>query len=270
MKASLDDRIARADELVKTHPSASEILNFYRELALFQKPIYEQLRSTGQTDLRLLLGHFPVLLNLIQRIGPQPLAGFGATHLASIDSQWDLLLAVWEGKAVDGPVAITVRNGAADADGNEARRFYARVLLQPYAEYLASREYFAGRGSVDLEQITCPFCGARPVSGVLRGEGDGAKRWLLCSLCSTEWPFVRVACPNCGERDKDKLPIYMASGFDHVRVEGCDHCHTYIKSVDLTRDGRAVPIVDELATVALNIWAEDHGYAKLESNLLGL
>jgi formate dehydrogenase maturation protein FdhE len=29
-------------------------------------------------------------------------------------------------------------------------------------------------------------------------------------------------------------------------------------------------MVDELATVALNMWAEDHGYAKLETNLLGL
>jgi formate dehydrogenase maturation protein FdhE len=31
-----------------------------------------------------------------------------------------------------------------------------------------------------------------------------------------------------------------------------------------------VPVVDEIATVALNIWAEEHGYAKLEANLLGM
>jgi len=89
-------------------------------------------------------------------------------------------------------------------------------------------------------------------------------------LCSTEWPFLRVACPNCGERDKDKLPVYTTADFGHVRVEACDRCTSYIKSIDLTRDGHAVPVVDELATVALNIWAEDRGYTKLESNLLGL
>jgi FdhE protein len=66
------------------------------------------------------------------------------------------------------------------------------------------------------------------------------------------------------------LPIYKAADFDAVRVEACDSCKTYIKSVDLTRDGHAVPMVDELATVALNMWAEDHGYAKVETNLLGL
>ena len=64
--------------------------------------------------------------------------------------------------------------------------------------------------------------------------------------------------------------MYLASDFEHVRVEACDRCKTYIKSVDLTRDGRAVPLVDELATVPLNIWAEDHGYMKFETNLLGM
>jgi len=40
--------------------------------------------------------------------------------------------------------------------------------------------------------------------------------------------------------------------------------------VDLTKNGHAVPVVDEIATVALNIWAEEHGYSKLEPNLLGM
>jgi FdhE protein len=249
MKASLDDRIARATELLNIHPAARELLTFYRELALFQKPVFGELRSSGQTDMGVLLRYFPALLNLVRRAGPAPLADFGAERLEEPDAQRELLLAEWEGRVDD-----------------EAGRFYARVLLQPYAEHLALR------GQIDLEHTaaTCPFCNARPVAGVLRGEGDGAKRWLLCSLCSTEWPFLRVLCPNCGERDKDMLPVYKAPDFDHARVEACDRCKTYVKSVDLTRDGRAVPVVDELATVALNIWAEEHGYAKLESNLLGL
>jgi FdhE protein len=55
-----------------------------------------------------------------------------------------------------------------------------------------------------------------------------------------------------------------------MRVEACDVCRTYIKSVDLTGNGHAVPAVDELATVALNIWADERGYLKLETNLLGM
>jgi FdhE protein len=140
------------------------------------------------------------------------------------------------------------------------------VLVQPYAEYLASK----GTPPLETAAAICPFCSARPVAGVLRGEGDGGKRWLLCSLCFTEWPFRRVFCPSCGETEKEKLPIYAAEEYPHVRADACDSCKTYIKSIDLTRDGRAVPVVDEIATVALSLWAEDHGYAKLEPNLLGL
>jgi FdhE protein len=259
MKASLDDRIARAAELAKTHPAASDLLTFYGQLALFQKPVYEELRSKNETGIRALIRHFPPLLELVRRAGPKLLARFGAEHLQSSDTQQELLLACWEGH----PGYDVPGNGLAHS---EAGRFYARVLLQPYAEHLASR------GQIDLETTaaTCPFCSAHPVAGVLRGEGDGAKRWLLCSLCSTEWQFRRVVCPNCGEQDNDWLPVYTAAEIDHVRVEACDRCKIYIKSVDLTRDGHAVPVVDELATVALNVWAETHGYAKLESNLLGL
>jgi FdhE protein len=105
---------------------------------------------------------------------------------------------------------------------------------------------------------------------VLRREGDGAKRSLVCSLCATEWEFRRVLCPNCGEENKDKLPVYIAADFEHVRVEACDTCRTYLKSVDLTKAGRAVPVVDELATVPLNVWAEEHGYTKANPNILGM
>jgi FdhE protein len=138
--------------------------------------------------------------------------------------------------------------------------------LQPYTEYLAGCSDIA-RGIV---QPACPFCGHKPVAAVLRGEGDGGKRSLLCSLCATEWDFRRLLCPNCGEEREPKLPVYTAQEFSHVRIEACESCRTYIKSVDLTKDGLAVPVVDELATVSLNLWAEEQGYIKLQLNLLGM
>ncbi len=141
-------------------------------------------------------------------------------------------------------------------------KFFWRVLMQPYAERF--RKPGEGTGS------TCPSCGGRPVAGVLRGEGDGAKRGLICHLCALEWPYRRVICPNCGEEDKDKLPVYIAEQINYVRVEACDACHTYLKSVDLTKDGFAIPEVDEIATVSLNLWADENGYTKIETNILGM
>jgi FdhE protein len=117
---------------------------------------------------------------------------------------------------------------------------------------------------------TCPSCGSKPVVGALRGEGDGTKRALICHSCASEWRYRRLICPNCGEEDKVKLPLYIAAQIDHVRVEACDTCRTYLKSVDLTKDGFAVPVVDEIATVALTLWADEHGYMKIEANLLGM
>ena len=254
MRATLDARIARAEELAGTHPDVANLLGFYRELAVFQKSVAADVRTGAATDVRALVPHLTPLLRLVEKIGPEPLVAFGSEHLRNSSAQQELLVGFWE----HGP--------ANELTGPEAGRFYARVLLQPYAEYLASR----GDVQTDRAEPSCPFCNARPVAGVLRGEGDGGKRSLLCSLCAIEWQYRRVICPGCGEENKDKLPIYTAPDFDYVRVDACDTCQTYIKSVDLTKNGHAVPVVDEIATVALNIWAEEHGYAKLEPNLLGM
>jgi FdhE protein len=227
-------------ELVDVFPAASELLKFYCRITTFQDSVFEDLSRTGQTDLKTVARHLPEL---------RKLTGIDAEGDADF---WESTLReTWENSA------------SAIPESTEA--FLSRTLLQPYAEYLASRGNAPKEG-----EGACPFCGGKPAVGVLRQEGDGGKRSLICSLCATEWLYRRIVCPNCGESDKDKLPVYKAEGIDYVRVEACDSCHCYLKSVDLTVNGLAVPVVDELATVALNVWAEEAGYIKLQSNLLGL
>src|SRR5271157_1170188 len=115
-----------------------------------------------------------------------------------------------------------------------------------------------------------PFAIAGPRIGVLRPQGDGAARSLVCFFCLNEWEFRRIVCPGCGEENDRKLPVFTASDFDYIRVECCDACKTYIKTVDLARNGRAEPVVDELASAPLDLWARDRGYAKLQNNLHGM
>ena len=253
MKWSFETRIRRADQLARSHEPARELLAFYRELACLQGKVYGDVQRRGETGVLAVAAYFPELIDLVARAGPNGLAERGKERLPDLAAGEQLMESSWEGAA-----AQTL---AADPIG----RFFSRVLLQPYAEYLASR----GDIQATPESHTCPFCGSWPVAGVLRGEGDGGKRWLLCSVCATEWPFRRVLCWNCGEENKDTLPIYTAHDFPAVRVDACDTCHLYLKSIDLTKDGHAVPIVDELAAVALDIWAEEHGYSKMQQNLLG-
>ncbi len=177
--------------------------------------------------------HLPALVEIVKSDGPEPLVRYAA-HPNQTERTPESL-------------------------------FFSRVLEQPRAEYQAVHHPVALTATP-----TCPQCASKPVAAVLRGEGEGAKRSLLCALCSTEWPFRRLLCPNCAEENKDRLPIYTAAGIDYVRVEACDTCRSYIKSIDLTKDGFAIPEVDELATVALDMWADENNYAKIEPNILGM
>lgn len=240
-------RIERARHLMTVMPESAQILAFYVELAGFQRNVFESLKASGATDTESLDLFFPPLMELLSLAGTEPMKAFAAAP-------------------PEGREELPARYWAGDRTASPEEQFFARALLQPYAEYLATR------GAPDTQSTApaCPFCGSNPVVGVLRGEGEGAKRSLICGLCGTEWLFRRVACPNCGETDKEKLPVFIAEQTGYVRVEACDSCGSYLKSVDLTRDGHAIPVVDELATPALSIYAQENGYTKIEPNLLGM
>ena len=92
---------------------------------------------------------------------------------------------------------------------------------------------------------------------------------LVCSFCGYEWEFRRILCPTCGEEDEKKLPVYVAEQFPHIRVEACETCKFFVRTIDLTKDGHAVPVVDDLAAIPLTLWAHEHGYSRLQPNLLG-
>jgi formate dehydrogenase maturation protein FdhE len=55
-----------------------------------------------------------------------------------------------------------------------------------------------------------------------------------------------------------------------MRVEACDSCGKYLKSVDLTLNWDAEPVVDELASTPLDVIAHEHGYVKIAPNLAGI
>ncbi|MGZ4816500.1 MAG: formate dehydrogenase accessory protein FdhE, partial [Terriglobales bacterium] len=133
---------------------------------------------------------------------------------------------------------------------SDAQGFLVRAFLQPYAELIRSS---ATRPESQSAYALCPFCNRKPGLGVLRQMGDGGARSMICSFCVAEWEFRRIVCPGCGEEDDKHLAVFAASDFDYIRVECCDSCKTYIKTVDLTKDGRAEPLVDELASAPLDL-----------------
>lgn len=192
-------------------------------------------------------GGMPGLLAIVEQFGPAPLALAAATLRARGPEYWRSLQSdFWTSRGSRDPIEA----------------FFAKILLQPRARGLPESPAAGGR--------VCPACHAKPVAAVLRPEGHGARRALLCSLCGREWPFPRAECPACGESDSAKLPVYTAEQYAGARVEACETCRTYLKCIDLTRDGRAVPVVDELALIPLDLWARERRYTKLEPNLFGI
>ena len=121
------------------------------------------------------------------------------------------------------------------------------------------------------EPTSCPQCGWPPQVAVIRDEPEvKGRRLLLCSLCATMWSFPRAVCPNCGEARPDQLVCYVGESMSHVRVEECRTCRGYLKSVDLRESGIASPLVEDLASVELDLWSEARELRKIQRNVLGL
>ena len=273
-------RIERAQKLSADYPFAAEILRFYIRILSFQKDLYARIESAcgtariarpgaslrNELDLILLLPSFPSFLNLLKRDAPAPLAA-AARELSARGTQASAeLLTAWWSQPPESAGATAETQGTTSAE-NEGVRFCARAFLGPYAEFLAE---YSEPPVIEITPSACPLCGARPQFGVLRPVGDGASRSLVCSLCATEWRFGRILCPACGESSETHLAVYIAEEWPHMRVEACETCHSYIKTVDLSKCGHAVPVVDEIAAIPLDLWAREKGYTKLHANLLGI
>jgi FdhE protein len=267
-----DARIRRAEHLASQHPFAAEVLRFYSRIAEFQKNLYAEFkkdfgaqlsgRMPGSLRIDLpsvaperLLSHFTSLLRVIEQAGPPALAA-AAREISGLDavSKLSLLESYWE------------VGGTNDQLIGAFAQFVPRAFDQPVAELIAA---FTPVGPVLSTPHNCPLCGGQPFLGVLRQEGDGGKRRMMCSFCLQEWDFRRIYCPACSEADEKKLPVYVAEQFPHIRVEACDTCKTYVRTVDLTIDGNAVPVVDDLAAIPLTLWSQERGYTRLHPNLLG-
>jgi hypothetical protein len=108
----------------------------------------------------------------------------------------------------------------------------------------------------------CPVCGGAPVMARLEAEVGG--RFLQCSLCLTEWSYKRLGCPACGIEDQERLRFFTDEKDETYRVDVCDACKAYLKTVDERKvDGEVCLPVDHLATIHLDLVAEREGYHRL-------
>jgi FdhE protein len=98
----------------------------------------------------------------------------------------------------------------------------------------------------------------------------GRRRSAVCSICSSEWPVPRLGCLRCGEQRASKLPVFSFDAWTHIRVEVCDSCGGYLKSIDMTKDAEALPAPDDVGSSAINIWAFEEGYQAIGRHFFSL
>ncbi|MBN1842991.1 MAG: formate dehydrogenase accessory protein FdhE [Deltaproteobacteria bacterium] len=109
----------------------------------------------------------------------------------------------------------------------------------------------------------CPICGSPPGLCILRGEGG--KRSLVCSFCGHEWRILRICCPFCDNNDQKTLHYFFSEEEKDYRVDVCDKCKKYIKTVDVRKIERPLhPLVEQISTLHLDMLAQEQG---LESGI---
>jgi formate dehydrogenase maturation protein FdhE len=253
-------RAERAELLAAATPSADAPLRFVAGLLRTQADVartIERLNSrrapSGRLveDLEFVLEHLLAIPRFVADHGPRAVAAHAARRASELH-----------------PTAVT-RLGVYWCSALDASEDYlSRAMLRPYVECLRASGVAIvrarGRGR-------CPFCGSPSAVGCRRSaESDGGARFLCCALCGLEWPFNRILCPSCFEENPQALPSFTSESHADVRLEACETCRRYVKSFDLSQDARPVPEVDDLASIALDLWAIERGFTRVEPGLAGI
>jgi Protein involved in formate dehydrogenase formation len=247
-------RRERAAELAERYPHAAEMLRLYQALTVVQETAY---RTPSPENLAsFAVGHvLPGIIDATIEAGPRALrdgviALYASANLEEMIQRW----------LDQQPL-------------NPFETYLARASASPLLEAITpSPARGEGQGG-GFSSLHCPSCGGLPQLSYFAVSGEdlvSGPRYLVCSRCATNWVFSRMICAGCGESTGTKLPIFQEhERLPHVRVDGCQTCRTYLLTFDLRRDTRAVPVVDEIAALPLDLFARDQGLTKIAPNLMG-
>ncbi len=257
-------RRERAAELAERFPHAADMLRLYQALTTVQETAYHEARSAGPP--------------------PEEIADFAATRV--LPAVVDATVASAPARLRDGVISVfcsadlvnLVQRWLDKEPLTAFETYLARASASPILEALAlpsleSDSLPRSRGRAGEGASRCGACGGLPQLSYFAVSGEAlvsGPRYLVCSRCATNWVFSRMTCAGCGESTGTKLPIFQEQErFPHVRVDGCQTCRKYLVTFDLRRDTRAVPVVDEIAALPLDLYARDQGLTKITPNLMG-
>ena len=133
----------------------------------------------------------------------------------------------------------------------ESLRPELEIIAEKYGEIVEKSNWSEGY---------CPICGKEPKIGEIRDEEEG-KRYLFCHQCGFKWHFHRIKCPFCGNEEQHSLAYFEVEGEERYRVDVCNKCRRYIKTVELPKSSEEPNLdVEDIATLHLDMIAYDEGY----------
>jgi formate dehydrogenase maturation protein FdhE len=246
-------RRQRTEELAIRYPFAGQLLSFYRALLPIQERVFHAaaVDHPSATDLPAYVVDraMPDVIDVTVARGPRQLRDGVVERFCSAD------------------LPELVRHWLRGDELIPVEAYLVRASAGPVLEAMDEPI-----GTVAGERC-CPSCGGLPQLSYFAITGEAlvtGPRYLLCSRCGHAWVFSRMVCAGCGERASDRLAIYREEEqFPHLRIDACQTCHQYLLTLDLRRDTAAVPLVDELAALPLDLYARERGFTKIVPNLLG-
>ncbi len=164
---------------------------------------------------------------------------------------------------------------------------FARIPLNeapafslPYPEddltmllFLISKPYFLSlRESVNLDnrrwdERKCPACNAQPAVSWI---GDEGQRRLFCSFCGTVGNIVSPGCAICGNNDGPQQNVISFEGEEGFRINTCDACRSYVKTIETNILFRMDPEVADLMSLPLDIVVQEKGFQRRSPNPIGM
>jgi len=250
-------RVDRARHLAGAQPWSAQVMGFYAEVAERQASIVEMF----QTDSPAAPGFaawvarhaLPVIVALAAEKGPEKLRQGVVERFQ--EASLEGLVGDWLAGAKQGPIDT----------------FMARAATAPLLEAIPTLASATGTRAADARH--CPTCGGAPQLSYFGISGEvlvTAPRYLQCSRCSHSWTYPRLVCAGCGETDAPRLSVLADTDqLPGVRVDACETCSTYLLTIEQPKDPAAVPLVDELAALPLDLHAKERGLTKVTPNLMG-
>lgn len=214
--------------------------------------------ATGEPSVAVVTDEVERAIDALTDAVPLPLGEAGAHLRALAPSELAAIIETW----LDDVALVEARLG-----------FWLQVAAGPELETAAGHAEAVPGG---WNGAACPVCGGQAQASVIAEESGefmaGSPRSLVCGRCATWWSFPRVTCVTCGEHDPRRIESYFVEDDRSARVDLCATCRGYVKTFDLRQPGAAdvIPLVDDVATLALDVWARDQGHSRAALSLAGV